>query len=125
MFVFNKSNNKAFAIIATGLNFIGFIIILLDACFFWNIRAFAMTPKMLIAKIIGIVFMVVGTMVFAISLNENRQETVRKFLMVNICAYSIIPSMIVYFLDLANLWSIIIYFFIVILFEVFLSVMKK
>ncbi len=125
MFVFNKSNNKAFAIIATGLNFIGFVIILLDACFYWNIRAFAMTPRMLIVKIIGIVFMVVGTTVFAVSLDENRYETVRKFLMVNICAYSIIPSMIVYFLDLPYLWPIIIYFFIVILFEVFLSVTKK
>lgn len=56
-----------------------------------------MTPKMLIPKIIGIVFMVVGTMIFAIALDENRRETVRKFLKINICAYSIIPSMIVYF----------------------------
>ncbi len=93
---------------------------LFDAFFTWNMRPFAMTNGMVISKIVSVVFMVLGTTVFYLVLDNNKYEKIRKFLMINIFSYSIIVSMIIYFLDIPYLWRVISYIIVVFITEVIL-----
>ncbi len=111
---------KTLPIVATCLNYVGFIIMLFDAFFTWNMRPFAMTNGMVISKIVSVVFMVLGTTVFYLVLDNNKYEKIRKFLMINIFSYSIIVSMIIYFLDIPYLWRVISYIIVVFITEVIL-----
>lgn len=112
-------------VVATGLNYIGFIIMLFDAFCTWDSRPFAMTNGMIISKILSIVFMIIGTTVFYLGLENNKYKKIRRFLMINIFSYSIIISMIVYILDFPYLWRIISYVIVVFATEVVLLKKKN
>lgn len=110
--------SKKVPIVATCFNYIGFIIMLFDAMITWNIRPFAMTQGMVIVKVISIVFMVLGTTIFCLVLNDNKYKKIRKFLMINIFSYSIVISMIIYLLDVPYLYRVISYIIVIFITEV-------
>ncbi len=112
-------------IIATGLNAIGFVIIMLDAVQNWWINAEHMSSIMFLMKIVGIIFMILGTMVFCLSFGkDNNFSKIRKFLRINIGFYAIIISLIIYYLALPPMWMLIGYLVTVLLTEVIL-ILKK
>ena len=116
---------KKLLIVATGLNYIGFVIMLFDAFFTWHTRPFAMTNGMVISKIVSVVFMVLGLTIFFLALDNNKYQTIRKYFMINIFSYATIVSMIIYFLDIPDLWRIISYVIVVFATEVILLKKKR
>lgn len=120
-----KTKRLKLPVIATGLNYLGFILILFDAFTTWNIFAFAMSGVMILTKMISIALMVVGTIVFVQSLDKNKADSVRKFLQVNTFAYAGIIPMIVYFLNLPSGWRLILYVAAVIIVEILLKNKKQ
>lgn len=123
----NKKINwkKMLPIVATGLNYIGFIIMLFDAFLTWDIKPFAMNNGMVTSKIISIVFMVSGTAIFYLVLDTNKCEKVKQFLRINIFSYSIIVSLVIYLLGAPYLWRTISYIIVVLITEVLLLKKKK
>lgn len=116
---------KLFTLIATCLNYIGMIIMLFDAMISWDHNVEAMTYSMAAVKIVSIIFIVSGTIVFLAVKENSKYEKIRKFLMINIPAYAIIVPMIIYLLDTPPGWRIIAYVFVVLMTEIFLLIKRK
>ena len=127
----NTTNNcwRIFPIAATGLNYTGLIVMLIDAFSSWNTTPFAMTDRMVISKIVSIVFMAAGTTIFSFYLaldnNKEKYDKIRKYLMVNIVPYAGIAYMLAYFLAGSIHWPVIIYVIVVFITEVVLLRKRK
>ena len=59
------------------------------------------------------------------ALDNNKYQTIRKYFMINIFSYATIVSMIIYFLDVPDLWRIISYVIVVFATEVILLKKKR
>lgn len=112
-------------IVATGFNYIGFILLVIDAATSWYILPKGMNIQMFLIKSVALAFMLVGTLIFFFTLTDNKYQNVRKFLMINVFAYAIVISLIIYFIDIPYLWKWIAYVIVVILTEVFFLIKRK
>ena len=84
-----KLNANIFVIVATALNFIGLIV----SCSVWYEK------QVVLATVIGLIFMVIGCMIFAFGLNyatENLGKAKRFFWRINIWLLTFIPLSFVY-----------------------------
>lgn len=119
---------KILPIVSTALNYIGFIIMLIDSLLSWKYCVFAMSTAMIVYKVVSIAFMILGTTVFCVSLKsdkENKGEKIRSFLRINIVAYAVIVALIVYLTELPYMWPWIVYVIVVVVAEIILFKKKK
>lgn len=118
-------SEKVLRIIATCINYIGFIITLRYLYFsFPSSQVVYMTDRGFI-KDLGIICLVIGTTLFIISIQKDRKkEYIRKFLMVNIWAYAVIVSLIVDFI-FSSYWVQISYIFVAVLTEIILLIKQR
>ena len=75
-------------------------------------------------KVISVIFMIVGTMIFFMSKNKIKYDYIKKFLRLNIIVYASLGSLIVYLLNIPYLWTLIVYAIIVLVVEIILTIKK-
>lgn len=113
-----EMSEKVLRIIATGINYIGFIVI--SRYLYPNVLSFHYMWLLELLKDVGMICLIIGTTLFAISIQKERsKEIIRKFLMINIGAYAIISSLIMDFI-FPSYWVWIIYIVVVLLTEIVL-----
>lgn len=117
-------SEKVLRIIATCINYIGFIITLRYLYpHFSSTQSMCLMNKWML-KDIGIICLIIGTTLFIISIQKDRKNNIiRNFLMVNIWAYAILVSLIVDFI-FSSYWVQISYLFVAILTEIILFIKK-
>lgn len=118
-----EKNKKSF-ILATAINYIGWVIMFFDAFHTWKWQPDVMTNGMVIVKVISVIFMIVGTMIFFMSKNKIKYDYIKKFLRLNIIVYASLGSLIVYLLNIPYLWTLIVYAIIVLVVEIILTIKK-
>ena len=117
-----EEKNKKNFILATAFNYIGWVIMFFDAFHTWKWQPDVMTNGMVIVKVISVIFMIVGTMIFFMSKNKIKYDYIKKFLRLNIIVYASLGSLIVYLLNIPYLWTLIVYAIIVLVVEIILKI---
>lgn len=113
---------KYLDIISTTINYIGLVVIIM---FFYSDRNYYkfryMTADMRISKIVGLSLMVIGGCLYWSSVRRGSNVlSLIDFFRINIFAYAIIVSILLYALDLPYLWKYVGYILTVIITEIIL-----
>lgn len=118
-------SEKVLRIIATCINYIGFII---ASRYLYpydsSTRSISLIDKGM-SKDLGIICLIIGTTLFIISIQKERKsKDIINFWMINIVAYAILISFVVDFI-FSSYWVQISYLFVVVLTEIILAIKKN